>query len=145
MLTKIAHEVRHHIITKGPPVAERPRRLTPAKYAAAKLEFETMIEQGICQPSSSQWASRLHLVKKTNGDWRPCRNFRRLNNATVPDKYPLLLIQDFTHYLAGCKIFSKIDLVKAYYQIPVANEDREKTAVTTPFGLFQFNRMPFGL
>lgn len=65
--------------------------------------------------------------------------------ATIPDKYPLPYIQDFTHYLSGCKIFSKIDLVKAHYQIPVAEVDRDKTAVTTLFGLFQFNRMPFGL
>lgn len=144
-LKETVHEVRHHIVTKGPPVAERPRRLSPEKYTAAKLEFEAMIEQGICQPSSSQWASPLHLVKKGNGDWRPCGDYRKLNNATVPDKYPLPHIQDFTYYLTGCSIFSKIDLVKAYYQIPVADEDRNKTAVTTPFGLFEFSRMPFGL
>jgi len=104
-----------------------------------------MMEQGICRPSSSQWASPLHLVKKENGNWRPCGDFRKLNSVTTPDKYPLPHIQDFTYHLAECTIFSKIDLVKAYFQIPVAEEDKHKTAVTTPFGLFEFNRMPFGL
>lgn len=84
-------------------------------------------------------------MKKSNGEWRPCGDFRRLNHATIPDKYPLPHIQDFTYHLAGCNVFSKIDLVKAYLQIPVAKEDQHKTAVTTPFGLFEFTRMPFGL
>lgn len=101
--------------------------------------------QGICRPSSSQWASPLHLVRKNNGEWRPCGDFRKLNGVTIADKYPLPHIQDFTYHLAGCTIFSKIDLLKAYFQIPVAVEDRHKTAVTTPFGLFEFDRMPFGL
>lgn len=144
-LTNAIHEVRHYITTNGAPVAERPRRLAPEKYAAAKKEFEIMVEQGICQPSSSQWASPLHLVKKENGDWRPCGDFRKLNSVTTPDRYPLPHIQDFTYHLAGCTVFSKIDLVKAYFQIPVAEEDKHKTAVTTPFGLFEFNRMPFEL
>lgn len=64
---------------------------------------------------------------------------------TETDKYPLPHIQDFTYHLAGCTVFSKIDLVKAYFQIPVAEEDRHKTAITTPFGIYEFNRMPFGL
>lgn len=142
---KIIHHVKHHIVTSGPPMAERPRRLTPEKYMAAKLEFEAMMAQGICRPSSSQWASPLHMVRKSNGEWRPCGDFRKLNSATNVDKYPLPHIQDFTYHLAGCTTFSKIDLMKAYFQIPMAEEDRHKTAVTTPFGLFEFDRMPFGL
>jgi len=103
-----------------------------------------MMEQDICQPSSSQWASPLHLVKKKDGNWRPCGDFRKLNSVTTPDRYPLPHIQDFTYHLAGCIIFSKIDF-KAYFQIPIAEEDKHKTAVTTSFGFFEFNRMPFGL
>ncbi|GFY29719.1 hypothetical protein TNCV_1812971 [Trichonephila clavipes] len=69
----------------------------------------------------------------------------RLNAQTIPNRYPIPRIEDFNHILKDKKIFSKIDLVKAYYQIPIAEEDKEKTAITTPFGLYEFNTMSFGL
>lgn len=139
------HMVFHHIFTEGPPVAQKARRLSPEKLKQAKAEFDFMLDQGICQPSESQWASPLHLVAKSNGQWRPCGDYRRLNSVTVPDKYPIAHLQDFAHQLHGRKIFSTIDLTRAYHQIPVAPEDVPKTAVITPFGLFEFNVMTFGL
>lgn len=139
------HGVEHHIITHEPPVHARARRLSPEKLAAAKAEFLKMEEMGIIRRSNSPWSSPLHVVPKSDGTWRPCGDYRQLNTATKDDRYPLPHIQDFNNHLTGCKVFSKIDLVRGYHQIPMAPSSVPKTAIITPFGLWEFLRMPFGL
>ena len=142
---KPPHNVELHIPTTGPPVFARPRRLPPEKLATAKKEFQTMEQLGIIRRSDSPWASPLHMVMKKNGSFRPCGDYRRLNNVTSPDLYPIPYLSDASHFLSGKTVFSKIDLIRGYHQIPVAEADIPKTAVITPFGLWEFVRTPFGL
>ncbi len=77
------------------------------------------------------------MVPKKDGSGRPCGDYPRLNLVTTPDKYPLPNMPYLSNGLHGCTVFSEIDLVKGYHQIPVATEDIPKTAIITPFGLFE--------
>ena len=127
---KVQHGISHYIPTNCPPLRSRPRRLDEQKLACAKAEFDKLLAAGIIRRSNSPWSSPLHCVPKPNGDWRPCGDYRRLNEATEDDTYQLPLISDFTARLKGKTIFSKVDLAKAYHQIPMDPAHVPKTALS---------------
>ena len=95
--------------------------------------------------SSHSWWGPFHMVPKPDGTWRPCEDFHGLNITMVPDRYPLLAVFDFSARISGSKFFSKLDLQKGYFQIPMRPADIPKTTIITPFRLFEFLRLPFGL
>ena len=157
---EVKHGVRHHIPTQGHPVQSRARPIDAEKLRVAKQEIDKLVKLGVCRrapASESEWASPLMVARKPCvspckctpkvpcGGWRVCGDYRRLNSITTDDKYPVRSIHDFNAELHGKKIFSKIDLMKGYHQIPVEPEDVKKTGIITPFGLFVFTRTPFGL
>ncbi|GFO02552.1 Pol polyprotein [Plakobranchus ocellatus] len=141
----VRHGIQHYIATSGPPVHSRARRLAPDKVAAAKKEFFEMEKMGIVRKSNSPWASPLHIVPKPNCGWRPCGDYRRLNNSTTPERYLIPHIHDFDAQFEGKTIFPKIHLVRGYHQIPMHPKDIPKTAIITPIGLYEYLHMPFGL
>lgn len=141
----VKHDTVHYIETTGPPIHSKPRRLDPKKYEEVKKEFEFMVNQGLCRPSKSPWSSPLHVVSKSSGSIRAVGDYKSLNSCTVPDRYPIPHIQDFSSALHGKNIFSKLDIVRAYFHIPVHKDHIQKTAVCTPFGLFEFPFLNFGL
>ena len=151
------HGVRHYIPTQCNPIQSRARKLAPDKLAVAKAEIDKLCKLGVCKRGKSEWASPLMVAKKPClspckctsttpcGGWRVCGDYRRLNTQTTDDKYPVRNLTDFNAELSGKTIFSKIDLLKGYHQIPVNEDDVKKTGVITPFGLYLFPRTPFGL
>ena len=142
---KPKHGVYHRIHTTGPPLHSRPRKLNPDKLRAAKHHFSEMEKMGLCKKAASPWASPLHLVPKTDGTLRPCGDYRRLNNVTIPDCYAPPAMVDVFASIHGAKVFSKLDLLKGYFQVPVHPDDVEKTAIITPFGTYVFYFSTFGL
>jgi hypothetical protein len=140
------HGVEDHIHTGShPPVFAQSPQLDLEKWQIAKAEFKRLESAGIVRRSKPPWASPLPMVPKKDGSWRPRGDYRRLNLVSTPEKYPLPNMQELSNGLHGCTILSNIDLVKGYHQIPVATKDIPKTAIITPFGLFEYFFSPFGL
>ena len=141
-------QVISHLINTGDAAPIRqppPRRLPYAFREEAQSQVRNMLEQGVIQPSASPWASPIVLVKKKDGKYRFCVDYRKLNSVTQKDAHPLPRIDDLLDSLHGSVMFSTLDLRSGYWQINMHPNDREKTAFATPNGLWEFLRMPFGL
>ncbi|KAL0152450.1 hypothetical protein M9458_052173, partial [Cirrhinus mrigala] len=127
------------------PVRQRFRRIPPSEYEVVKAHINQLLETQVIRESCSPYASPIVLVKKKDGSLRMCVDYRRLNSKTRKDAFPLPRIEETLDSLAGARWFSTMDLASGYNQVPVAEGDKSKTAFCTPFGLFEWNRMPFGL
>lgn len=141
----IKHNVVHRIDTIGQPVRAKCRRLNPNQLIFLEGHLQELLRAGIIEHSESPWASAIHLVSKSDSTFRVCGDYRPLNAVTVPDSYPPPFLQDFTHRISGSTIFSKLDLKKAYFHIPIHQEDIQKTSIITPLGAFSYRRLNFGL
>ena len=136
----------HSIITEQTlPVRRPPYRLPHAYKELVKKELDEMLENGIIEATSSEWASPIVMVRKKDASLRMCVDYRRLNAVTHVDAYPMPRIDDLIDGLGNARFISTLDLTRGYWQMPVAKKDRHKTAFTTSYGQFQFRMLPFGL
>ena len=137
--------VSHRVVTDGTIVSAKPYRLSMAQREIVEREIDEMLSLGIIRPSQSGYASPVVLVPKPDKSWRFCVDYRKLNQHTKSDKYPLPNIDECLSRMKGAKYFAKLDLAAGYWQIPMHEADVEKTAFVTPLGLYEFTVMPFGL
>lgn len=132
-------------LTDSEPVVYRPYRLSYTERQQVKDMVQEMLDSEIIRESSSPYASPIVLVNKKTGEKRLCVDYRALNRKTKREHYPLPRIEDQLDRLSGSSLFITLDLASGYYQIPIAEQSREKTAFVTPDGQYEYNRMPFGL
>ena len=127
------------------PIKLAPYRLPHAYKETVKSELEEMERTGVIERSRSEWAAPIVLVKKKDGSLRMCVDYRRLNAVSQADAYPMPRVDDLIDRLGKARYITTLDLSRGYWQVPVDEESRPMTAFTTPYGLFQFRVMPFGL
>jgi len=144
--------IAHEIATKvdSAPVNVRPYRLPEKHKEEVSRQITKMLDDGIIRPSMSQWNAPLLVVpKKTDASGKPklrvVIDFRKLNDLTIGDSFPIPNITDILDQLGNAKYFTTLDLASGYHQIPMAERDKNKTAFSTSHGHYEFNRMPFGL
>ena len=144
-----ATSIKHRIITEPGvvPIKSRPYRVRPQERAIIEEQIQDMLSNDIIRPSTSPWSAPVVLVKKHNGSMRFCVDFRRLNMVSKSDNYPLPRIDDTLDSLGMSQpqYFSTLDLMSGYHQVELEVDSKEKTAFVTHAGLFEFQKMPFGL
>lgn len=138
----ITHEIT---LLDDIPIRQCYRRIPPSEYEVVKEHIKQLLGAQVIRESCSPFASPIVLVKKKDGSLRLCVDYRQLNSKTRKDAFPLHRIEESLDALIGARWFSTMDLASGYNQVPVAEANRFKTAFCTPFGLFEWNRMPFGL
>ncbi|GJU36235.1 putative reverse transcriptase domain-containing protein [Tanacetum coccineum] len=127
------------------PVVKSPYRLAPSELEELSGQLKELQDKGFIRPSSSPWGAPVLFVKKKDGSFKMCIDYRELNKLTIKNRYPLPRIYDLVDELQGSQFFSKIDLRSGYHQLRVHEDDIPKTAFRTRYGHFEFTVMPFGL
>ncbi|GJR81489.1 putative reverse transcriptase domain-containing protein [Tanacetum coccineum] len=138
-------EFQIDLVPGDAPVARAPYRLAPSEMKELAEQLQELSDKGFIRPSSSSWGDPVLFVKKKDGSFRMCIDYRELNKLTVKNRYPLPRIDDLFDQLQGSSIYSKIDLRSGYHQLRVREEDIPKTAFRTRYGHYEFQVMPFGL
>ncbi|GKB09774.1 putative reverse transcriptase domain-containing protein [Tanacetum coccineum] len=138
-------EFQIDLIPGAAPVARAPYRLAPSEMKELSEQLQELSDKGFIRPSSSPWGAPVLFVKKKDGSFRMCIDYRELNKLTVKNRYPLPRIDDLFDQLQGSSVYSKIDLRSGYHQLRVREEDIPKTAFRTRYGHYEFQVMPFGL
>ncbi|GJU73208.1 putative reverse transcriptase domain-containing protein [Tanacetum coccineum] len=138
-------EFRIDLILGVAPVAHAPYRLAPSKMKELSKELQELLEKGFIRPSSSSWGAPVLFMKKKDGSFRICIDYRELNKLMIKNRYPLPRIDDLFDQLQGSSVYSKIDLRSGYHQLRIREEDIPITAFRTRYGHYEFQVMPFGL
>nr|GEV79462.1 putative reverse transcriptase domain-containing protein [Tanacetum cinerariifolium] len=133
------------LIPGAAPVARAPYRFVPSEMKELSKQLQELFDKGFIRPSSSPWGAPVLFVKKKDGSFRMCIDYRELNKLTVKNRYPLPRIDDLFDQLQGSSIYSKIDLRSGYHQLRVREQDIPKTEFRTRYGHYEFQVMPFGL
>ncbi|XP_068235246.1 uncharacterized protein [Palaemon carinicauda] len=141
--TMLDHDIK--LQPGAAPIKQAFYRTSQKKLGIMKEEVSYLIREGLAEPSASPWASPCLLVGKKNGKFRLCTDYRKINNLTIKDSYPLPRIQDIIDQVSNSTYLTQIDLLKGYYQIKLTETAKEISSFITPFGLFSYNVMPFGL
>ncbi|GKA50611.1 putative reverse transcriptase domain-containing protein [Tanacetum coccineum] len=138
-------EFQIDLIPGAAPVARTPYRLDPLEMQELSNQLQELADRGFIRPSTSPWGAPVLFVKKKDGSFRMCIDYRELNKLTIKNHYPLPRIDDLFDQLQGSSVYSKIDLRSGYHQLRVRDEDIPKTAFRTRYGHYEFQVMPFGL
>nr|GFA80829.1 retrotransposon protein, putative, Ty3-gypsy subclass [Tanacetum cinerariifolium] len=138
-------EFRIDLVPGATPVARAPYRLAPSELKELSEQLKELSEKGFIRPSSSPWGAPVLFVKKKDGSFRMCIDYRELNKLTIKNKYPLPRINDLFDQLQGSSVYSKIDLRSGYHQLHIREEDIPIIAFRTRYGHYEFQVMPFGL
>ncbi|KAH0473639.1 MAG: uncharacterized protein KVP18_005243, partial [Porospora cf. gigantea A] len=138
-----AQAMSHRIsVTSDRPIVTRPRSFTPAQQRVLQEELRSMLDAGVIEPSNSPHASEVVLVRKKDGGWRVCIDFRQVNDVTVPDQYPLPRIADLIREVRQSRYFVALDLQAGYWQVKMEPDSVPYTAFRCTGGLYQFTVMP---